>query len=152
MALVRWNPNGRRASRDDIEYILEDFFGPRYRPWWSGPERVVPAEPEYSPRVDVVNSDDVVILTAEVPGIEKEDLDISISDDLVTIKGERKETAHSENECFYCRETSAGTFERQIRLPESVVADKADAKLRNGVLTLTLPKAESRGAFKVEVN
>ncbi len=152
MALVRWNPNGRRESREDIDYFLEDFFGPRYRPWWYGRERVAPTVSEYSPRVDVVNAEESVILTAEVPGIERDDLDISVTDDLVTIKGERKEASQSENECFYCRETTSGTFERQVRLPENVVADKAEAKLRNGVLTLTLPKAEPQGSFKVEVN
>ena len=85
--------------------------------------------------------------------MSKEDLDISISNDVVTLKGERKSEEESENnECYYCKESTYGSFERHIQLPENIASDEAKAGLENGILTLTLPKSEPKGSVKIEVN
>lgn len=145
MALVRWNPNRQNVTsprniNNDIECFLEEFFGGQPRPT------------AYTPRVDLVNNESEIVLKADLPGIDKDDLDITVTNDLVTLKGERKIEESSENECFYCQESTYGAFERSIPLPDRVVGDETKASLKNGVLTLTLPKAEPRGAIKIKVN
>lgn len=156
MALVRWNTGGRRVlsgqdRRDDIECLYEDLFGASANPWRQGRSRTEIVR-GYDPRIDVVDSKEEVVVRAEVPGLDRDDLDVTIASELVTIKGERKDSLESESECFYCRETSFGSFERQVPLPERVVPDRAEATLRNGVLTLHLPKAEPKQAVKIKVN
>ena len=126
MALVRWNPSGRNVTtrndvRDDIECFLEDYVSGYNRPWngrWQTQSR------GYTPRVDLLDNEKEFVLKAELPGIDKEDLDITVTHDVVTIKGERKIEEVSENECYFCRESSAGA----------------------------LPKAKPRSQVKITVN
>jgi len=155
MALVRWNPNrqpvvSRQNVDDDIECFLEDFFGSP-SPWYGG-RWTTPRQATFTPRVNLLNHDEEIVLKAELPGIDKEELDISIANDTVTIKGERKAEELTENDCYVCQESTYGSFERSIPLPEKVVSDKVTASLKNGVLTLTLPKAEPSGSVKIQVN
>lgn len=156
MAVVRWNQGGRRvptaqAPSDDGECFYEDDFSHDARPWWQGRGRR-PAPAVNTLRVDVANTAKEVVVRADVPGVEKEDLEVTITNDMVIIKGERKDLLESSTECFYCREAAFGAFERQIQLPEAVLNDKADAALKNGVLTLTIPKAEPKGAVRIKVS
>ena len=147
MALVRWNQSGKNValnSRDDWECFLEDLYAGRFR---RGQERQV-----YSPRVDVIDNTKEFVLRADLPGLDKGDIDISVNNDTVIIKGERKDDALAENECFFCRETSFGAFERTVALPDKVLVEEAKASLNNGVLTLTIPKTEPTGSVKIEVN
>jgi HSP20 family protein len=97
--------------------------------------------------VDVRDNEDEFILTALVPGLKAEDLDIQILDDVVRIEGEY---ARDEAE-YLLRELPGGSFRRTLRLPAAMDADKADAKIVNGVLTLRLPKAESARPKKIKV-
>ena len=152
MTLIRWTPRGRNLSstRDEFESLFEDFFRGFSLPVTGRFSH--PAYGRFYPRVDIINSDNEVLVKAEVPGLSKDDLDISISNDVITIKGERKSEEESENECYYCKESTYGSFERQIQLPENVASDEAKASLENGILTLTLPKSEPKGSVKVEVN
>ena len=154
MAIIRWTPTNRNRSlrNTELDALFEDFWRgfnqPRYR--------LARTRPAFSPRVNLIDREQELLLEADVPGLEKEDLDITINDDIVTLKGERKtekvEEDESTGECYHCRETTYGAFERSFRLPEKVQSDKASAALKNGVLTLTLPKAEVAGAVKIEVN
>jgi HSP20 family protein len=156
MALVRWQPNrsavsnysGARDPREDIECFFEDFFGSR--PWWRGTSPNRPAG--FTPRVNLKDTPEAFVLKVEVPGFDKEQIYLTITNDLVTLKGERPEEAESDNECFYCRESFAGSFERSIALPQSVDSDGAEAKLQKGILTVTLPKASPRKAVTINVS
>ena len=98
----------------------------------------------FHPRTDVHETDDAVLVTAEMPGLEEKDFELNLVGDLLTLKGEKRleheEKAKGEVRCF---ERSYGSFQRSIQLPCEVVADKAAADYRNGVLTVTLPKAPS---------
>ena len=152
MALVRWNPSGRnvtlnRENKDDWEYFLENFFSGQRRGRWAREYR-----PTFSPRVDLIDSKKDFVIRADVPGLDRDELDITINSEVVTIKGERKAEESSEDECFYCRESSYGSFERTVALPEKIVTNKAKASLKNGVLKLSLPKAKPTGSVKIEVN
>ena len=157
MALVRWKSGNRNLAaypnaRDELECLLEEFFSGWPRP----PRRPFQMQntQAWHPRVDVKATEKEYILSAEVPGLGKEDLNVTITKDLVTIKGERKQENEEETDCYYCKETTSGSFERQIALPEHVLSDQAQAKLTNGILTLTLPKAEPQnsGTVTIDVN
>ena len=152
MPLVRWAPRGRNIAntRDELECLLNEFFGPDSSPWTGRDLRRQQAT--FAPRVDVLNRPNEVALTIDVPGLSKEDLDITVASNIVTIKGARKAEETSDDECYYCKESYHGSFERQIQLPENVQSEKASAKLDQGVLILTIPKTEPQSSFKIAVN
>ncbi len=97
--------------------------------------------------VDVRDNDDEFVLTALVPGLKAEDLDIQILDDVVRIEGEY---ARGEAE-YLLRELPGGSFRRTLRLPAAMDADQAEAKIKDGILTLRLPKAESARPKKIKI-
>ncbi|RMH98913.1 MAG: Hsp20/alpha crystallin family protein [Calditrichaeota bacterium] len=97
---------------------------------------------EVFPRVDVKETDREVVVTAELPGIDEKDLDISVSDDVLTLRGEKREEREEREGNFYRMERSYGTFHRDIALPCEVDPDKVEAVYRKGVLTIHLPKKE----------
>jgi HSP20 family protein len=102
---------------------------------------------DYSLAVNIQGNDDQFILSALVPGLKAEDLNIQILEDVVTIEGEYKQ----EDSEFLMRELPHGSFRRSLRLPSAVDAKKADARIEEGVLTLSLPKAESAKPRTIKV-
>lgn len=139
----------------EFDRMLDSFFD---RGWWRHPtrweqpfrERLAALEGQ-APKVDLIDRDGDVVLRAEMPGFEREDLDVSVTDTAVTIKGEqRKETKEEEGEYYYS-EISRGAFTRTVPLPGEVDADKATASFKNGVLELILPKVKQANRRKVEV-
>ena len=92
--------------------------------------------------LDVVQTDDAVVIKASAPGLKAEDLSVSISGDTVSIKGEMKEVREHEDGVYLLRERRMGSFSRKISLPTLVDSDKAEAHFKDGILTLTLPKSE----------
>ena len=108
---------------------------------------------EGAPRSDVVETDSGIEVTVELPGLEEKDLDLSLSDDALTIRGEKKVERKEEKRGFYMSERSYGSVFRSIPLPAGVDSDRAEATFRNGVLTVRLPQrpeAKER-AKKIEV-
>jgi len=97
----------------------------------------VPAE--WSPRVDVLEREGQFVVRADLPGLSKEDIKVEVSDDLLTIQGERKQEKKEEREGYSYSECSYGSFYRSIPLPEGAEASKATADFRKGVLEITLP-------------
>jgi HSP20 family protein len=92
--------------------------------------------------VDMYETDDAIVVKSTIPGIGPEDLDIRITGDTLTIKGETRAEEEVEQESYICRERRYGAFSRSLTVPAPVVAEEAEAEFENGVLTLTLPKAE----------
>lgn len=129
---------------EEMDRLFEGFF-PRgwlrpfrwERPLWS--ELAAPVEGKM-PRVDVVDRDEDILVRAEVPGVDKKDLDISLSDGSVTISGKTSHEEKEEKGNYYRREVSCGTFSRTLPLPADVDPDKAKASFKDGLLELTVPK------------
>jgi len=96
----------------------------------------------WAPRVDVIDRDNEVVVKVEVPGVKKEDVQISLTGNLMTIKGETKREEKEERGDYYRCEISRGTFTRMLTLPADVDDEKAKAELRDGMLEITLPKLE----------
>lgn len=105
-------------------------------------------QPMWAPQVDVLRRGDELVVRADLPGLEKEDITVDVTDNLLTIRGERREETEEEREGYYWHERSAGSFLRSIPLPEGAQVEQADARFENGVLEVTLPAPEretSRG-------
>lgn len=129
-----------------FDRMFEGFFPrgwmrPFQREWPSWGEMTAPKEMKV-PKVDVIDRDDEVLVRAEVPGVNKDDLDVSVSDNAVTIKGETRHEEKEEKGNYYRRETSRGSFTRTVQLPNYVKTEGCKAKFKDGVLELTLPKLE----------
>ena len=141
---------------DEMERMFEEFM-PRgwmrhFRGGWPRMGEMAPFEGRW-PRVDVQDREGDILVRAEVPGVKKEDLDISVSKDAVTIKAEtRQEKEEGEKEGdFYRREIVTGSFARTVALPGDVDADSAKARFEDGVLELTLPKREQAKRKRIQV-
>lgn len=134
--LVRWDPFHDLVSlREAMDRLFEEsFVRPQGR--WLAPVGVETLA------VDMYETDDAIVVRAVVPGVKPEDLDVSVTGDTLTIKGETRAEEEVKEENYIRRERRYGSFCRSLLVPIPVVADKAEAEFENGVLTLTLPKAE----------
>jgi len=105
------------------------------------------------PIVDVAERENEYEITAELPGMEEKDIELTVSDDVLKIKGERKEEKEEKNKDYHISERRYGSYQRSFRLPEGVDDSKIEAKFKNGLLTVTLPKtAEAqKKSKKIEV-
>ena len=92
------------------------------------------------PKVNVKEYKRTIEVTAELPGIDKKDIEISVSDNVLTLRGEKRQENETKENNYYRMERSYGSFNRNVTLPSEVIADKTDAKFKNGVLTITVPK------------
>jgi HSP20 family protein len=121
----------------DMDRLFDEFFGRRWPAALS-----TGAASEYAPSVDVIDRDDEVFVRAQVPGFRKEDIEISVSGDVLTLSGTTSSEQKEEKGNFYRCEISSGAFTRTIALPANVDETKAKATMKEGVLELTLPKIE----------
>jgi HSP20 family protein len=101
--------------------------------------------------IDVYQNANDVVVKAPIAGVKAEDIEISINDDVVTVKGQRKQEKEVKNDDYYVQECYWGAFSRSVILPVAVNVDKSNAKLKDGILTVTLPKAKSSRSKKLKV-
>lgn len=145
-----FNPFGMmRRFTEDMERMFDDFEGLRVPEFFNKEFSPFGAEFkdfEWMPQIEVRQTNGDLMVKAELPGLTKDDVKVELTDEMLTISGERKEEKEEKREGFYRTERNYGRFFRQIRLPEGVKADKANATFRNGVLEVTMPapKMESR--------
>jgi len=131
----------RRMNR-----MFDDFFGDFGRPGLEAVSR-------FMPRIDIAETDEQIRVTAELAGLDEKDVEITLHDDILTIKGEKKQEREDKSERRCLSERSWGAFSRSIALPDNVQQDKIEASFKKGVLTVTMPKAapEERKAKKIEI-
>jgi HSP20 family protein len=101
--------------------------------------------------IDVYQTDNEIVIKSTIAGVKPEDLDVSINNDMVTIRGDRKNDEVVEGENYYYQECYWGTFSRSVILPVEVIADKAEAQMKNGILTIRLPKADTTKSKRIQV-
>ena len=135
--LTRWEPVRETMTlRDAMDRLFDDAFT---RPFslmreggtaWS------------SPAIDMYQTDNEVVVKAALPGMKADEVQINVTGDILTLKGELKHEEEKKDRSWHVREHSWGAFERSITLPTGVISDKAKADFENGILTITLPKSE----------
>jgi len=142
---------------DEMERMMEQMFNrggwmtpfPFFRSGW--PEMKSPFEGR-APKVDVVDRETEVFVKAELPGVEKDDLEVTLSDNSLTIRATTKHEEEKEEGEYHHKELSSGEFVRTLTLPAEVEGDKAQASFKNGVLELTLPKKETTKRQTVKID
>lgn len=145
MALQLQRPGGERflpTLLSDLEQLFED----RLRPLAEET-----ATSGWAPRIDMEETEDSYVVHAELPGVEVDDISVSIDDDLLTVRGERHFYEEREEQGFTRRERRFGSFYRALRLPLPIDADAIEARQHNGVLTITVPKTEDTRSRRIEV-
>jgi HSP20 family protein len=105
----------------------------------------------WGPSVDISESEDEIVVVAEVPGMKKEDIHITIQDNVLTLKGEKKREIEEKEENYHRLERSFGSFERSFSLPSIIQAGQVKAGYKDGVLTITLPKAEEAKPKQIDI-
>jgi len=144
MNIIKWNPwNGETRLRDI-------FFGDSFFPATGLADEFEATN--WRPAVDVFDGDDKLVIKAELPGIEKKDIEVDVREGVLTLRGERSyENEVKEHNC-YRKERSYGKFHRSFTLPENVETEKIEASFKDGVLTLDIPKSEERKPKKIAVH
>jgi len=135
-------PDLWQSFRTDMDRMF-DRFG-NGLPYWPRWPRLFEAEPSanYSvPAIDVAESDKAFTVSAELPGMEEKDIDVSVTGDLLVIKGEKRQEREEKEQNYYVSERTYGQFQRAFTLPTGVDRDKIAAAFAKGVLTVTLPKS-----------
>lgn len=146
-SLIRWNPLKTLSAIDRLSDVDELFRSTFPRSAWGA----IATAPDM--RIDVTERDGAYQVKADIPGVDKKDIEVSINDNQVTISAEvRRETREKEGEREIVAERSYGQAYRAFALPSAVVPEKADAHYDDGVLTLTLPKKENGSARKLKVS
>ncbi|MEW6686451.1 MAG: Hsp20/alpha crystallin family protein [Candidatus Edwardsbacteria bacterium] len=134
--LIQWDPFQELTSfKKEMERLFDTTFGRL-------PARKTLAQELWAPLVDMEETKDEVIVKAEIPGMKKEEIKISVSRNTLAITGERRHEAETKDKTFHRIERSYGKFQRIISLPAGVVSGKAKATYEGGVLTIKLPKSE----------
>lgn len=149
---VRRNP---LTESEDFDYFdrLFNSFMTRGWPAWMERHRVLPGLTGMKvPKVDIVDNEDKILVRAELPGVDKNDLDVSVTENTVTIKGVSGRKEEKEEGDYYRCEIEKGEFRRMLQLPAETDADKATATFENGVLELTIPKIEPPKPKTIEIH
>ena len=142
---------GSLMSFDEFDNFFDDFLSRR---WPRLLDLNMPTLPEISfPKVDILDHDDDIEVHAALPGVKKEDLDISINNQTITIRTSSKEEKKEEEKGkYFRREITRGEFQRTLSLPDNIDGDKAKASFKDGILKVTIPKTEKSKRKNIEID
>lgn len=143
MSLILRRNHQPERFNNELDRLWSSWFAP-FEPKWS--------ETVMSPPVDVAETETDFIVKAELPGLSEKDIDVTVEDGVLTIKGEKRSAKEAEGKRYHFTERRYGSFQRRLRLSSAVSAQNASARFENGVLEITLPKAEEAKPKKIEVN
>ena len=142
--LAKKEPERAMSPFIEMERRFEDLFRRPFSlmepSWW--PRLRMPEMEEVSAKVDIFEAGDNVVVKAEIPGLKKEDIEVNLTGDMITISGEKKKEEKVEKKDYYRVECSYGSFTRSFHLPKEVQTDKAKATFKDGVLEVKVPKTE----------
>lgn len=147
MAIVRWDPfDAFLGAQEDLNRMFR-------RGWLQGapPKGALGEGGTWAPAVDIYETGEALVVEAELPGVAPKEIDVSIDDGVLTIKGERSQQNEVKEENFYRVERAYGMYQRSIKLPAEVDADKVTASYENGVLKVSVPKTEPKKPKSIKV-
>jgi HSP20 family protein len=142
--LTPWRAWDVDKMRSEMDRLWDSFFD-------AGPRGKGGRTPEWLPSLDVTETKNDIVVKAEMAGIDPKDIDISLTNDLLTIRGEKKQEKEEKDENYHLVERSYGSFSRSIRLPREVQSDKINASYKNGILKVTLPKSEEAKKKEIKI-
>jgi len=143
MELARWTPIREMLNRGRA---FDSFFYPATE------REPMGTTCGWSPVIDIYKDNDHLVITAEIPGVEKKDISVNVEDRVLTLKGNRASEKEVKKEHYYRRERCSGGFERRFTLPADVDAENIEANLKNGLLEIRIPKAEKHKAKKITIH
>jgi HSP20 family protein len=145
MTLVRYNPlNEVSFFRNNLGKFFNDSF-------FDGPA-LNDQKKEWKPVVDIIKKDGKVIVAAELPGVNKENISIDVNEDVLTLKGERKYENEEKDTDYYRRERFSGSFSRSFVLPSGVSTEEINAEYKDGILKIEIPEAKKEEAKQITIN
>jgi HSP20 family protein len=145
MSIVRYDPfRDLRTLQDEVNRLFSTNLTRAF-----GDEGI--ARGAWNPSVDIYENKDQIVLEAELPGMNREDFDLSVENNVITLRGERRFEKKDDGDNYHRVERSYGSFTRSFTLPQTVSAEGAQAEYRNGVLRVTLPKREEVKARRIEI-
>jgi len=151
--LIPWRRNREemvptiwKDFQQEFDELTRRFFG---EDPWMLPARMF--DRVFSPTVDILETDDEIVVKAEMPGIDEKDIKVEMSGNMLTIKGEKKEEKNEDGANYHRHERSFGRFSRSFTLPSGIKEDQVKAKFKDGTLSLTVPKAESSKKKSIEI-
>lgn len=145
MELVRWRP---RRNLPVAQGEIDRAFDRLLRNWWTP---ATFSEFDWNPSVDVAETDTDIVVKADVPGVSKDDIDITVDNNQLIISGEKRQEIEEKEKDYYHMERRYGSFRRVFGLPSTADTDKITAGYENGVLTVTIAKTEVAKGRKVEI-
>ena len=151
-SLAPWRPLTELTRWErDMERMMDEFFDRRMRPWW--PERWLGGDRmrAEAPALDLYEEKDDVVVKAELPGMEKDNIEVNLTDHTLTIKGVKKKQEEIKDENYHRSERYYGSVLRSVELPRDVQADKVKASFKNGVLEIRMPKTEEAKTREIKV-
>jgi HSP20 family protein len=147
MALARWTPMGNLQSfQNEMNRIFNEFFR------GGNGEEAGSGLSTWTPPVDIHETDDALVIKAELPGISKDDVSIDVHQNTLTLRGQRKHEAEVKQDNYHRMERAYGTFQRSFVLPTMIDQEKVQATFKDGVLELHLPKLESAKPRRIAIN
>ena len=154
MALIRWYPSREMTTfpsealslQREMNRVFNSFFRAEAQ------EDSDLYAPNWLPALDVAEQDDEYLVKVELPGVGKDDIKITIQDNILTVRGEKKAEVETKKMNLHRVERSYGSFQRSVTLPASVQGDKIDASFKDGILSITVPKAEEVKRKQIVVN
>lgn len=142
MAIIKWEPfEGLVNLQDRVNRLFEETWGSLTRREDRG----------WAPAVDIYEDEKELVFKAELPDVDEKDIEVNITDNLLTIKGEKKREREEKKGTYHLIESSYGSFTRSFSLPNNVDRDKASARYEKGILKITLPKKEGAKPKKIEI-
>jgi HSP20 family protein len=143
------------SSFQDIDNIFEDYLNRNWfrsiRPRLASMSDLWGTYEMHAPSMDVVDKDDEVLIRVEVPGVDKKDLDVSVTDNILTVKGKSNFETKEEKDNYYRSEIRKGSFSRSLSLPANVDGTNINASMKNGLLELTIPKTKKTKPKSIKV-
>jgi HSP20 family protein len=147
MAIVKWDPWSTLPTlQDRINKIFEESFPTR-----AGSDDEKTSLCDWRPVVDTYEEDDTIIINAELPGVDRDDVSIDVKDNILTIKGERAYDHKVKEEDYFRRERCFGKFHRAFTLPNTVDPNKIEASYKDGILKIKIPKSLEKQTRKIEI-
>ena len=141
--IARWDPFKELATlRDEVDRLFDTFFGRL---------PTIEIDKRWVPAINLEETEDEYIVSAELPGMNKDDIKVKVTEDGITISGERKMEKEEKGKTYHRIEMTYGSFKRTISFPDEVVPDKAKATYKDGILRVTVPKSQKSKPKEVEI-